>query len=280
MENAFIHVLSSNEYNDIASLLKLAIEYQKTDPQASIMKVALIVEMIVKKIVYDENLHPQYSDLAGNIESLKGVILDKVIKDMHSIRIIRNSGAAHVSYSKSSQDSDKTESLYSLKKIYDILSWYVNYKAKKVIAFMSFDEYISINDSEVTKDDIKKVDSIDIPIFYIDHEIEVKYTDKPIDLLDEKDIMKVFELFLTTSKNLKAIEEAVFHNEKANGDLVYAIIMLYKSIGLTNIWRKYVQKQGFSNTIAILDIQIKTEPDQLTLEKYLILKSILQKIKR
>lgn len=284
--DVFSYLKSCDSFSDLSKLIGDAEKYRVSDPQASILKVASVLEIVVNRVLENENIYVPNSELNIKINKLRGIILDRAVNDMHSIRSIRNSSAAHVSYSTNSIQADKIESLFCLKKIYEVLQWYLNYNTKKTTSFCTFEDYLDLFDVESSI--LSKVTNIDIvdekpkitmlPKFYIDFEFQAKYRGKSIEDIDEKDIRAVFSLFFETKYDLKTIEKIVFKNDKPNGDIVYAIITLYKMIGLTNSWRRFVQQFGLHDTIEKISKEFTEEKDIEIKHKLSILEQILKNI--
>jgi len=272
MENVFDYLKSIDTYSEISKLIDDAEKYRINDPQASIMKVSYILEIIVNKVIESEKLRVSGSDLNTKINCLRGIVLDRTINNMHSIRAIRNSSAAHVSYSTSIIQADKIDSLFCMKKIYEIMQWYLNFNSKKVTDFCAFEEYLeskqpikAIEANKLEHNDNLESKNIVFPKFYIDYEFLTGDNGNAIDEIEESDIIEVFRMFFTTTHNFKMIEEIVFKNNKPNGNIVYAIIMFYKMIGLTNSWRRFVFELGIDESINLLSTFNEKAND---LEKY------------
>jgi len=85
------------------------------------------------------------TDMFKLINHMKEFIDDDVVNDLHNIRIIRNK-AAHkkeTSYAGTSGESvDTAEAIIALKKLYDILGWFINLYQEPILQFMPFQEVI------------------------------------------------------------------------------------------------------------------------------------------
>lgn len=277
MENVFNYLKSNDSFADISKYIEEAQKYRITDPQASIIKISNVLEIVVNRLVEQENsVKFSGSDLNTKINSLKSIILDRVISDMHSIRSIRNTSAAHVSYSTTVIQADKIDSLFCLKKIYDILAWYLNYNASKKTVFSTFDDYFEYIQPEQNKILEPSLDLVSLPKFFIDYEFQVSFKGKSVEDLDESDVLKVFTLFFTTKSDLKTIERLVFHNDRADGYIVYAIISLYKMIGLTNSWRKFIQEFGVAGSISMINKYQTIEKNIEIKHKLSVLEQVLK----
>ncbi len=285
MENVFSYLKSKDSFSDIAKLIDDAEKYSVSDPQASIIKASSILEIVVNRVIESEKLYSSSTELNSKINSLRGVILDRTINDMHSIRSIRNSSAAHVSYSTNAIQADKIESIFCLKKIYEILQWYVNFNNKSKVVFSSFEEYLEstvVEKNVIPRKNPEKVEDlrpeIILPKFYVDNEFLVNYKNGSLDDIDIKDINSVFALFFGTQYDLKTIEKIVFKNDKPDGNIVYAIITLYRMIGLTNSWRKFIQENGIANTKKIVSKQSLESNNIDTQHRLSILSQVLSNV--
>lgn len=123
--------------------IDVAISTCFTDPQNSIIKSFRVLEDLINELFRLFSLSKYSDDMYKCIIQLEKDVNESIIRDLHSIRVIRNK-AAHTnnpSYPLTKGDDvDSAESFYVLKKLYDLLGWYINLGRTDKIDFKSFQE--------------------------------------------------------------------------------------------------------------------------------------------
>jgi len=114
-----------------------------TDPQNSIIKSFRVLEDLINELFRLFSLNKYSEDIYKCINQLEKDVNDTIVRDLHSIRIIRNK-AAHTNNSSypltKGDDVDSAESFYVLKKLYDLLGWYINLGRTEKIEFKTFQD--------------------------------------------------------------------------------------------------------------------------------------------
>lgn len=123
--------------------IDVAIKSCYIDPQNSIIKSFRVLEDLVNELLLLFSINKYSDDIYKCINQLEKDVNESVLRDLHSIRIIRNK-AAHtnvLNYPLTGGDNvDSAESYYVIKKLYDLLGWYINLGKLEKIKFYTFQE--------------------------------------------------------------------------------------------------------------------------------------------
>lgn len=126
-----------------------------TDPQNSIVKSFRVLEDLIDKLFKLFALNRYTDEMYKCIIQLERDVPDGIIKDLHAIRILRNK-AAHsgvLTYEFTNGDNvDAAEAFYVIKKLYDILGWYINLGKLSKIDFEPFTSIAQISLKEINKE--------------------------------------------------------------------------------------------------------------------------------
>jgi hypothetical protein len=167
-----------------------------SDPQNSIIKSFRVLEDLINELFKLFSLNKYSDDIFKCINQLERDVNEAIIKDLHAIRIIRNK-AAHTNnpyYPLTSGDNvDSAESYFVLKKLYDLLGWYINLGKIDKIEFKPFQllskEIISFGTVRITTNVINvESESDEIKIGTI---AQTKLKDILERMIDENDIEKL-----------------------------------------------------------------------------------------
>lgn len=159
MKSVFDH-LKDIESDLFFNKIDVAVATCFTDPQNSIMKSFRVLEDLISELFRLYSLNKYTDDMYRCINQLEKDVNELIIRDLHSIRIIRNK-AAHTNnpcYPNTSGDEvDSSESFYVLRKLYDLLGWYLNLGKLDKIGFLPFRE---ISDSIIKSKSSNKRDLV------------------------------------------------------------------------------------------------------------------------
>lgn len=159
MKNVIEFLNNNSDYN-FQQQIDISIRTCVSDPQNSILKSYKILEHIIDEVYFCFSKLKKSDDMFKLINDLSLDIDDDIRSDMHSIRIIRNK-ASH--YKETSyigtigSEVDFSEAIYVLKKIYDLLGWFVNLDHDPIIMFPPFQDMLDeILDKSIEKKIISK----------------------------------------------------------------------------------------------------------------------------
>jgi len=280
METVFDFIKVTTQFSDMSDLIDLAIKYYRTDPQSSIIKTSSVLEIILSDVIRKENIQHFSSNMSSQIHAIQYLVPPTIVNDMNQIRMLRNDGSAHVSKGGGDKLSVYAESIFGLSRIYDILVWYINFGRKGRIDFYPFSEFLKTLNPEIDVEKVNQSEKIEVPKLYLDKDYFARLTKSGFTLerFSDEQIFSVFKLFFTTDLELHEIEDNVFGEVKNEGENVYNILMLYKKIGVTLSWRKFVQTHTKENLIEIIVDMQKQLKDSETISKYEALTELIKKV--
>lgn len=141
MQNVFDYI-KENESDLYINKIDVAFQTCISDPQNSIVKSFRVLEDIIERLFKLFAISRYTDEMYKCINQLERDIPEVIIRDLHTIRILRNK-AAHsgvLTYEFTDGDNvDSAEAFYVIKKLYDVLGWYINLGKLSKIEFDSFD---------------------------------------------------------------------------------------------------------------------------------------------
>lgn len=200
MESVIKFLNENTDYN-FHSQLDISIKTCVSDPQNSVFKSYRVLEQLIEELYFGYGLNKSTEDIFTLINGLSKEVSEYVINDMHNIRKIRNK-AAHTMdncyVGTAGSEIDFSEAIYVLKKIYDLLAWFVNLDQNPKLLFLPFQELLDdILDKSIEKKVIKNNDSNQITI---DMKIGDFIQTKVMDMLERQEFSDDFIEQLTLNE--------------------------------------------------------------------------------
>ena len=192
MSDKYISVFEhykNNESYEFTKFIDTSLKTCVSDPQNSIIKSYRVLEGLVEELYFGFHLEKKSDDMYRLISDLGKDIEDDVKNDMHTIRLIRNKA----SHSKESSyvnlvgsEVDFSEAIYVLKKLYDILGWFINIDRNPKLVFLPFQELIDeILDKSIERKHISIENKTNLDV--VEQRIGIFVQTKVIDLLERQD---------------------------------------------------------------------------------------------